>query len=84
MATSTTSWSDTIGLELFKITFEEIFVWPIKRPDLFVGVRSPPKAVLLFGPPGNGKTMIGKALAFEAKANFFSITAGNLTSKWFG
>jgi SpoVK/Ycf46/Vps4 family AAA+-type ATPase len=56
-------WSDIAGLNFAKKTIYEMIVWPMLRPDIFTGLRSPPKGVLLFGPPGTGKTLIGKAIA---------------------
>jgi fidgetin-like protein 1 len=77
-------WSDIAGLDFAKKTVHEAIVWPLKRPDLFRGLRAPPKGLLLFGPPGTGKTMIGKAIASEVSATFFSISASSITSKWVG
>ncbi|OQR77357.1 ATPase-like [Tropilaelaps mercedesae] len=78
------SWDDIAGLKFAKQTVIEMVVWPLLRPDIFKGVREPPKGLLLFGPPGTGKTLIGKCIAAQANATFFSISASSLTSKWVG
>ncbi|XP_017033004.1 fidgetin-like protein 1 isoform X2 [Drosophila kikkawai] len=77
-------WDDIAGLESAKSTFLEAIIMPLRRPDLFTGVRCPPRGVLLFGPPGTGKTLIAKSIASQAKAKFFSINPSSLTSKWVG
>ncbi|XP_071827685.1 fidgetin-like protein 1 isoform X1 [Apostichopus japonicus] len=77
-------WEDIAGLEYAKKTIKEIVVWPMLRPDIFHGLRGPPKGLLLFGPPGTGKTLIGKCIASQSKSTFFSISASSLTSKWVG
>ncbi|KAK9749828.1 hypothetical protein RND81_02G153600 [Saponaria officinalis] len=77
-------WDDIAGLEHAKKCVTEMVVWPLLRPDIFKGCRAPGKGLLLFGPPGTGKTMIGKAIAGEAKATFFYISVSSLTSKWIG
>jgi SpoVK/Ycf46/Vps4 family AAA+-type ATPase len=81
---STMTWDDIAGLKEAKKSVKEIIILPMMRPDLFRGIRAPSKGMLLFGPPGTGKTMIGKAIASECKSTFFSITASTLTSKWVG
>ncbi|KAH6572551.1 hypothetical protein BASA50_004363 [Batrachochytrium salamandrivorans] len=78
------AWDDIAGLEHAKKSIQEIVVWPMLRPDIFTGLRKPPKGLLLFGPPGTGKTMIGKCIASQAKATFFNISSSSLTSKWVG
>ena len=77
-------WNDIAGLEFAKRTCQEIVVMPILCPEMFQGLRKLPKGLLLFGPPGTGKTMIGKAIASQTGATFFSISASSLTSKWIG
>uniref|UniRef100_A0ABM5GLX7 Fidgetin-like protein 1 n=2 Tax=Pogona vitticeps TaxID=103695 RepID=A0ABM5GLX7_9SAUR len=78
------NWDDIAGVEFAKATIKEIVVWPMLRPDIFTGLRGPPKGILLFGPPGTGKTLIGKCIASQSGATFFSISASSLTSKWVG
>ena len=76
--------SDIIGMNDMKQTLYEIIVVPTIRPDLFTGIRTPQRGILLFGPPGTGKTMIAKAIASECGSTFFNISASSLTSKWVG
>ncbi|XP_022921172.2 fidgetin-like protein 1 isoform X1 [Onthophagus taurus] len=77
-------WCDIAGLEFAKTAIQEAVVWPMLRPDIFTGLRRPPKGILLFGPPGTGKTLIGKCVASQSNSTFFSISASSLTSKWVG
>ncbi|MEZ0289721.1 MAG: AAA family ATPase, partial [Sulfolobales archaeon] len=78
-------WSDIGGLEDVKQQLREAVEWPLKYPHLFekMGIR-PPKGILLYGPPGVGKTLLAKAAATESEANFIAVNGPEILSKWVG
>ncbi|XP_039115940.1 katanin p60 ATPase-containing subunit A-like 2 isoform X2 [Dioscorea cayenensis subsp. rotundata] len=78
------NWESIKGLENAKRLLKEAVVMPIKYPKYFTGLLSPWKGILLFGPPGTGKTMLAKAVATECNTTFFNISASSIVSKWRG
>ncbi len=78
-------WEDVGGLESVKETLRETIAWPLSQPLLFekIGLQ-PPRGILLYGPPGNGKTLLVKALASQTNLNFISVKGPELLSKYIG
>ena len=81
----TVHWDNIGDLEDAKQELRESVEWPLKNPDVFkrMGIK-PPKGILLFGPPGCGKTLLARAVATESEANFISIKGPEVFSKWVG
>lgn len=78
-------WSDIGGLENVKQELQESIEWPLRYEALFSYMNAtPPKGILLHGPPGSGKTMLAKAIAAESQANFISVKGPEFLSKWVG
>ena len=81
----TVTFGDIGALNEIKESLQELVMLPLKRPDLFNGgLLKPCRGVLLFGPPGTGKTMLAKAIAKESGASFINISASTITSMWHG
>ena len=79
------TWEEVGGLDEFKDRLKESVEWPLTKPELFehFGIK-PPRGIVLFGAPGTGKTLLAKAIANEAQANFISIKGPEMISKWVG
>jgi len=79
------TWDQIGGLELLKQKLIESVDWPLSHPKIFerMGI-TPPRGILLYGPPGCGKTLLARAVATETKANFISIKGPELLSKYVG
>jgi transitional endoplasmic reticulum ATPase len=82
---STVHWDDVGGLEDVKQHLKEAVEWPLKNPEMFsrLGIR-PPRGIMLYGPPGCGKTLLARAVATESEANFITIKGPEVFSKWVG
>ncbi|MGA3296867.1 MAG: CDC48 family AAA ATPase [Candidatus Bathyarchaeia archaeon] len=78
-------WTEVGGLKRVKQELMESVEWPLKKPEVFnkMGIK-PPRGILLYGPPGCGKTLLARAVATESEANFISIKGPEIFSKWVG
>ncbi|ORZ35821.1 P-loop containing nucleoside triphosphate hydrolase protein [Catenaria anguillulae PL171] len=78
-------WEDIGGNDHIKQALKESVEWPLKRANDFIrfGI-TPPKGILLYGPPGCSKTLVAKALANESQLNFLAVKGPELFSKWVG
>ena len=76
------SWNDVIGLDDAKRAIRESIVYPTKRSDLFP--LGWPRGLLLYGPPGCGKTLLAAAAAAEIDGYFVNVDAAAMMSKWLG
>jgi len=81
----TVHWDAIGGLEEVKQELKEAVEWPLKNPEIFkrLGIN-PPRGILLYGPPGCGKTLLARAVATESEANFITIKGPEVFSKWVG
>ncbi len=76
-------WEDVADLEDAKRALEEAIIMPLKYPELFEGAPTW-RGILLFGPPGCGKTLLAKAAASECGATFFNVSVADIMVKWVG
>jgi SpoVK/Ycf46/Vps4 family AAA+-type ATPase len=76
------NWTQVVGLDPAKKAIKEAIVYPVERPDLFP--LGWPRGILLFGPPGCGKTLLAAAVATEIDSAFVSVDAASIMSKWLG
>jgi SpoVK/Ycf46/Vps4 family AAA+-type ATPase len=77
-------WDDVAGLGPAKEELQEAIIFPLRFPQLFQGKRQARRAILLYGPPGTGKSYLAKAIATEVEHTLFSVSSGDVMSKWYG
>jgi vacuolar protein-sorting-associated protein 4 len=77
-------WDDVAGLTPAKHELQRAIIFPARFPNLYDEKRRASGAILLYGPPGTGKSYLAKAVATEVDHTLFSISAGDLVSKWMG
>jgi transitional endoplasmic reticulum ATPase len=79
------SWDDVLGYDKIKEKLEELIIWPIKHPDLYQKLKTPlVRGILLFGPPGVGKTFLARVISAESEYNFISVSGTDFLSKYIG
>ena len=78
-------WKEVGGLDEIKNELIQSVEWPLKKPEVFkrMGIK-PPRGILLYGPPGCGKTLLARAVATESEANFIAVKGPEIFSKWVG
>ncbi|XP_015226002.1 PREDICTED: fidgetin isoform X2 [Cyprinodon variegatus] len=81
---SPVDWTDIAGLDMAKATIKEEILWPILRPDMFSGLATLPRSLLLFGPRGTGKSLLACCMASQLGAAFLRLSGSALVTKWLG
>lgn len=77
-------WADIAGLDMAKAAIKEEILWPILRPDMFSGLTTLPRSLLLFGPQGTGRTLLAHCMASQLGAAFLQVNSSALVTKWLG
>ncbi|HKW05740.1 MAG TPA: AAA family ATPase [Nitrososphaerales archaeon] len=75
-------WDEVVGLDDAKRALRECIIFPVHRPDLFP--LGWPRGILMYGPPGCGKTLLAAATASEIDSYFITVDAASIMSKWLG
>uniref|UniRef100_A0A8C6V250 Fidgetin n=1 Tax=Neogobius melanostomus TaxID=47308 RepID=A0A8C6V250_9GOBI len=73
---------DIAGLEMVKASIKEEILWPLLRPDMFSGLATLPRSLLLFGPQGAGRTLLARCMASQLGAVFLRLNGSALVTKW--